>query len=92
MGVHYAGTISSNIRVRVGDNRPPGTPLADGGDWNGFFSGNAVCATTSFANIFPNGPTVLACAAPLVGQYVSLQLLQNTSSLQVCEVQVFGGE
>ncbi len=88
--VFSAGTNLANIRIRVGETKPPGGPTADGGDWNAFYGSNGLCQ--DLLGILPAGPTSLACKSPLVGRYVSVHLLPPHEGrvLQLCEVQVYG--
>lgn len=96
----YATLSGMSIRVRVGDNKPPqgpmwGNPYMDGGYWNGYYSGNQLCVVYT-GGMLAGGPTVLTCAQPMVGRYLTLQLQPSDALsdpvLTICELQVFSSE
>ncbi len=91
------------LRVRVGNNQPKrgavniSNRFGDGGEWNGFYSGNDLCATVNRTLVAGQANTII-CTAPVTGRYVSLQVEMDKTvgapptTLVACEVQVFGGE
>lgn len=72
----------NNFEVRFGDKKPP-----NGGNLNRGHA-NALCVAVPGA--LPSGPTTLQCATPMVGRYLTVQLLGEAAILTICELQVFG--
>ncbi len=87
--------------MRVGNNQPTrgavniSNPFGDGGEWNGFYSGNGLCAMVDRTLVAGQANTI-TCTAPITGRYVTLQVEMNKTvgapptTLAACEVQVYG--
>ncbi|XP_070546534.1 uncharacterized protein [Ptychodera flava] len=68
-----------NAQIRVGDSAN--------------FEDNPVCGKMVVGNMFKDQPIVIRCGCetPMRGRYVSLQLIDKTKMLNICELQVMTG-
>ncbi len=87
----------TNFKIRIGNNTQPlpsqtMVNYPDGGYWNGFYSNNSVCAYVN--GTLQAGPSMLACTTPLIGRYLSVQLLANNQNqtLTVCDIKAYQSE